>query len=110
MRRRNEHQVARRPRVERAVRENAGHAELRHLGDVLPSDQLPFIGQNRIDPGVVRAVADRVVIKIRHRLMQIVKYLRLPIKISVQDVARELQRQTHRIAIVVVRDVMSPVN
>ena len=65
----NEHQIAGRPRVKVSVCEDAGHAELRHLGDVVPSDHLPFVSQNWIDPRVVRLIADRVVIKIRNRLV-----------------------------------------
>src|SRR5205085_9895144 len=62
----DEHQIARRPRIEVAVREYARHSELRHLRDVVPADHLPFVGQNRIDPRVVWTITDRVVVEIRH--------------------------------------------
>ncbi len=42
--------------------------------------------------------------------MQIVQHLRLPIQIDVHDVARELERHAHRIAIVVVRDIVAPIH
>ena len=106
----DEHQVAGRPRVERAVREHAGHAELGHLRDVVPAHHLPFVGQNRVDPRVVRAVADGVVVEVRHGFVQVVQHLRLPADERVEDVARELQRQPHGVAIVIVRDVVAPVD
>ena len=109
VRRRDEHQVPRRPRVERAVREHAGHAEPRHLLHVVPADQLPLVGQQRVDPRVVRAVADRVVVEVRHRLMQVVQHLRLPVDVGVEDILRQLERHPHRVAVVVVRDVLAPV-
>ncbi len=68
--RRHEHQIARTPGIELAMREHAGHAELGQLLRVVPAELLPFVGQDRIDPGVVRAVADRVVIQERHRFVQ----------------------------------------
>ena len=69
--------------------ENSGHAELSHLGNVLPSDHVPFVGQDWIDPGVVRAITDGIVVKIRNRLVQIMQHLRFPVQIDVHDVARQ---------------------
>ena len=87
----NEHQIARRPGVECAVRENAGHAKLCHLRNVVPTNQLPFVGQDRIDPGVVWLVANRVVVKIGNRLVQVVKHLRFPTGKNVEYVARKFE-------------------
>ena len=42
--------------------------------------------------------------------MQVVQDDGFPIDIGVQDVARQLERQTHRVAIVVMRDIMAPVH
>ena len=86
VRRGDEHQIAGRPGVERAEREHAGHAHARHLVDVVPADHLPLVGEDRIEPGVVRTVADRVVVEIRHRLVQVVQHLRLPVDVGVQHV------------------------
>ena len=80
VRRGHEHQVAGRPRVERAEREDAGHAHARHLVHVVPADHLPLVGQDRIEPRVVRPVADRVVVEERPRLVQVVQHLRLPVR------------------------------
>ena len=91
------------------MREHAGHAELRHLLHVVPAEQLPLVGQDRIDPGVVRAVADRVVVEERHRFVQVVQHLGVPAEIGVEHVARQVQRQAHRVAVVVVGDVVTPV-
>ena len=106
----DEHQVARRPGVEHAVRENAGHAELGHVRDVAPADHFPFVGENRIDPGVEGAVARGVVVKIGNGFVQIVQHLRFPIHVGVQHVFGELERDAHGVAIVVVRDVLAPIN
>ena len=71
---------------------------------------MPLVGQNRIEPRVVGSVADRVVVQERARLVEVVQHLRLPAEIGVQHVLRQLERQRHRVAIVVVRDVVSPVH
>ncbi|MCG3160993.1 MAG: hypothetical protein JMDDDDMK_02089 [Acidobacteria bacterium] len=110
VRRGDEHQITRRPGVERAVSEDAGHSEFVHLADVVPADQMPFVGQYRINPRVVGLIADRVVVKVRHRFVQVVQHLRPPIRECVEHVSRQLQRHRHRIAVVVVRDIMAPVN
>ena len=110
VRRGDEHQITGRPGVECAVREHARHAELGHLRDVVPADHLPLVGEDRIQPRVVRPVADRVVVQVRHRLVQIVEHLRLPPDVGVQHVARQVQRQRHRVAVVVVGDVLAPVD
>ena len=38
------------------------------------------------------------------------EHLGLPAKVSIEHVTRQFQRQTHRVAIVVVRDVVAPVH
>ena len=85
-----EHEVAGRPGVEVAVGEDAWHAKGLHLGDVIPAELLPLVGEHGIDPGVVRAVADGVVVEEGHRFMQIMEDLGVPVEISVEDVAREV--------------------
>ena len=106
----HEHQVARRPGVERAAGEHARHAHARHLVDVVPADHVPFVGEDRIEPRVVRAVADGVVVEERARLVQVVQHLRLPVQVGVQHVLRQLERQAHRVAVVVVPDVVARVD
>ena len=110
MHRGHEHQVTRTPGVEPAVGEHAGHAELGQLTHVVPAKQLPFVDQDRIDPGVVGPVADGVVVQERHRFVQVVQYLRVPAQIGVEHVARQVQAQAHRVAVVVVGDVVTPVH
>ena len=110
VRRGDEHEIARRPGVELAVREHAGHAEPRHLLHLVPAEHLPFIGEQRIEPGVVRTIAHGVVVLVRDGLVEVVQHLRLPLDVRVEDVLRELQRQRHRVAIVIVADVMAPVD
>ena len=109
VRRGDEHQVAGRPGVEIAVREHAGHPVARHLLHVVPADHLPLVREQRVEPGVVRAVADGVVVHEGHRLVQVVQDLRLPVHEGLEDVLRELERHPHRVAIVVVRHVVAPV-
>src|SRR5262249_12474256 len=53
---------------------------------------------------------NRIVIQVRHRFVEIVKYLRLPASESLQDILRQLQSEPHRVAVVVVSDVMPPVD
>jgi len=106
----DEHQVAGRPGVEVPVREHAGHPEFGHLRHVVPPDHLPLVGEDRIDPGVVRAVADGVVVQIGHRFVQVVQHLRMPLHVRVQHVLGELERGAHCIAVIVVRDVFAPVD
>ena len=76
----------------------------------MPTDHLPLVGEDRIEPRVVGTVADGVVVEIRHRLVQVVQHLRLPFGIRVQHVARQVQRQRHGIAVVVVGHVLAPVD
>ena len=76
----------------------------------MPSDHLPLIGQNRIEPGVIRLVTDRVVVQIRHGLVQIMKDLSFPIDESPEYVLGEFQCHGHRVAIVVMRHVFAPIN
>ena len=109
VRRRHEHEIAGRPRIEVSVREDAGHPEPRHLLHVVPADHLPLVGEKRIEPGVVGPIADRIVVEIRNRLVQIVQHLRLPVEIHVENVFGQLERERHRVAVVVVRDVVPPV-
>ncbi len=106
----DEHQVSRGPRIKIPMRKNAGHAEARHIGDVAPAKDLPFVGQDRIDPGVERPVARSVVVEIRNRFVQIVQHLRLPADESVQDVLRQLQAYGHGVAVVVMRHVLAPIH
>ena len=106
----DEHQVAGRPRVEGAVGEGAGHAELRHLRHVVPAEHLPLVGEDRVDPRVVGPVADGVVVEVRHRLVQVVQHLHLLPDHEVDHVARERQRGGHRVAVVVVDHVLAPVD
>ena len=40
----NKHQIAGRPGIEAAVREDAGHPVFGHFIDVMPAYELPFIG------------------------------------------------------------------
>ncbi len=105
----DEHQVAGRPRVEGAVGERAGHAELGHLRHVVPAEQLPLVGEDGVHPRVVRPVADRVVVQIRHRLVQVVQHLHLLRHHEIDHVSREGKRGGHRVAVVVVDDVFAPV-
>ena len=65
VRRGNKHQVARRPGVKIAVRVHTGHSQTLHLIDVVPTDHLPFVGDDGIEPCIVRAIANRVVIQKR---------------------------------------------
>ena len=107
---RDEHQVARRPGIEIPVREDAGHPEFRHGGNVVPPDDLPFVRQNRVDPRIVGLVADGVVVEVRHGLMQVVQYLCFPTDIGVQNIFGELQGYSHGVAIVVMGDVFAPIH
>src|SRR6185437_13092445 len=103
------HQVAWGPGVEFAVGENAGHAELGHILHVAPAEDFPFIGENGIDPGVERAVAGRVVVEVGHGFVQVVQHLRVPRHKRVEHVAAQVEGHAHSVAIVVVRNVVAPV-
>src|SRR5665213_1174323 len=109
MRRSHEHQITRRPRIELTVCKHTRHSHACHFLNVVPAEHLPLVRKQRIQPCIVRAVTNGVVIQVRDRLMQIVKYHGAPADIRVQHVAREIKRQCHRITIVVVRDVVAPV-
>src|SRR5678809_1783870 len=41
--------------------------------------------------------------------MQVMKHLRMPADIGIQNISRELEREAHCVAVVVVRDVLAPV-
>ena len=104
--RREEHQVAGRPGVERAPRVDAGHAHPRHLVHVVPPDQMPLVGEDRVEPRVVGAVAHGVVVEERARLVEVVQHLRLPPDEGVEDGPRHGERQAHCVAVVVVPHVL----
>ena len=104
-----EHEVAGAPGVEVAVGEDAGHVERLHLGHVVPAHFGPLLREDGIDPGVVGAVADGVVVEERHRFMQVVQHLRMPADVGVEDVASQVEGHAHGVAVVVMRDVMAPV-
>ncbi len=107
--RRQEHQVAGTPGVELAVGEDAGHSHPRHLADVRPAKELPLVGQQRVDPGVVGTGAHRIVVEEGDRFVQVVENLRVPAEMCVEDVAGERERHPHGVAVVVVRHVATPV-
>jgi hypothetical protein len=68
-----------------------------------------MFGKDGIDPTVVRLVADGVVVEKGNRFMQVMQYLRVPCEIGVQHVARQGEVHGHGVAVVVVRDVVTPV-
>ena len=41
--------------------EDARHAKLRHLGNIVPANHLPLVSQDRIEPGVIWTIANGVV-------------------------------------------------
>ena len=110
MRRRNEHEIAWRPRIEAAEGKHARQTQSCQFLHIVPADNLPFIGEQRVDPRVVGSVTDRVVVEERTRFVQVVQYLRFVLDVRVEHVLRELERHAHRVAIVVVRDVVSPID
>ncbi len=71
---------------------------------------MPLVGEDRVEPRVVRAVAHGVVVEERARLVQVVQHLRLPPDVSVEHALRHLERQPHRIAVVVVPHVFPRVD
>ena len=91
------------------MRENAGHSHSRHLLHVVPPDHLPLVRQQRIEPRVVRPITDSIVVEVRHGLVQVVQYLRFPVDVGIEDILRQLESHRHRVAVVVVRDVVSPI-
>ena len=103
------HQVAGTPGIEIAVSKHSGHSEALHLGNIVPTQFCPLVGQSRIDPCVVGSIAYRVVVEKRNRLVQIVQHLRMPAKISVENVARQFEGHGHGVAVVIVRDIVSPI-
>ena len=105
-----EHQVARAPGVEIAVGEHPDHPELPHLGHVVPAEQLPLVGEQRIDPGVVGTVAHRIVIEEGDRFVEVVQHLGVPAEIGVEHLPGQRQGHPHGVAVVVVRHVVPPVD
>ena len=101
--------VVRRPAVVEAVRPDAGHAALRHLLDLVIGERLPLVDDDRIEPRVVRTGAGRGVEE-RHRLVQVVKHRRMIVEKRRHLVARQRQRHAQAVAVVVVRDVLAPVD
>src|SRR3546814_7074791 len=73
------------------------------------SDWSSDVCSSDVDPRVVRAGADGVVVQERVRLVQVVDHLRALADIGVEHGAAEVERQGHRVAVVVVRDVVAPV-
>ena len=101
--------VVRRPAVVEAVRPHAGQAALRELVDLLIGERVPLVDHDRVELVVVRAGAGARVQE-RHRLVQVVHDRRVPVQKAVHHVLRELLRQHHPVAVVVVRGVLAPVD
>ncbi len=89
--------------------ERARHAKTLHARHVVGSEHRPLANQDGIDPRIVRSITHGVVVEKRHGLVQVVKHLRMPLEIGVQNVFRKVKRHGHAIAIVVVGDIVAPV-
>ena len=105
----DEHEIPGAPGIELAVGEHARQSETGQGVDIVPAELLPFTDQQRIDPAVVRTGTDRVVIEERHRLVHVMQHLCVPASVGVDDIAGERQRGKHGVAVVVVGNVVAPV-
>ena len=101
--------VVRRPAVIKAVRPNAGHAALGHLFNFVIREQVPLIDHDGIEPRVVWTSSGRGVKK-GHGLVQVVQDRRMILKKCLHLVARQCERHSQAIAIVVVGHILAPVN
>ena len=103
------HHVVRRPAVVEAIRPHARQSALRQLLHLVPRHPLPFVDDERIDGGIVRTGAGGDVHE-RHRLVQVVEDLRVKVEERMQHVAAQRERQPEVVAIIVVGNVVAPVD
>ena len=101
--------VVRCPAIIEAVRPYSRHTSLGHLFDFVIGKQVPFVDDDWIEPRVIGTRAGRGVKK-GHRLVQIVQNRRMKFQESLHLITRERQRHAQPVAIIVVGDVMAPVN
>ncbi len=101
--------VVRHPAVVVVVGPHARHAALGQLHDLGLREQPPLVDLDRIDDGVVGpGPGGRV--EQRHRFVQIVPDLRVPLEERLQHHLREAQADADAVAVVVVLDVLAPVD
>ena len=90
------------------LREELTKAKL--FGQVLGEDEVVDSEDAAKSLIIVGTITDGVVVEIGNGFMQVVQHLSFPIDVGLQHVLRQLQRQTHRIPIVVMRHIMAPIN
>ena len=103
-----ENGVVRRPPVVESVRPDARQSAARELGYLLIRERVPLVD----DDGVVLVVVGSgagACVQEWNRLVKIVKNRRLPVQVRRHDVLRQLLRYDDRVAVVVVRGVLAPV-
>ena len=105
----NVEHIVRRPAIIEAMRPHPRHAALSHLFDFVIGEQIPFIDHDWIEPGIVWTSPGRGVKK-RHRLMQVMENRRMIFQKRLHLIARKRERHSQSVAIVIVGDVVAPVN
>jgi hypothetical protein len=91
------------------VRPDARQVAARELVDLVVGHAVPLVDHQRVERGVVRPGAGGDVDE-RHRLVQVVRDLRVVVEVGLQHVAAEGEGEAHVVAVVVVRDVVAPVD
>ena len=102
-------QIVRHPAVVVAVGEDAGDAALGHLGDLGAGQQPPFLRLDGVERRVVGPCPGGDV-EVGLRLVQVVQDGGMPLQHARGDVLGQLQVLAHAVAVVVVGDVLAPVD
>ena len=105
----SQNMIVRRPAVPEAVQPDAGQAAARELVHLVEAHAMPLVDHHRIERGVERAGAGGDVEE-RHRLVQVVHDLRVEVVVRLHGVLAEREGHADLVAVVVVRDVLAPVD
>ena len=105
----DEEHVVRHPAVVEAVGPDAGHVALGHLVDFGVGQRPPLVDRDRVEGLVVGPGAGGGVEVVRG-LVQVVQDRRLPLEERPVHVLGQLEHLAHRVAVVVVGDVLAPVH
>ena len=100
--------VVRGPAVVEALGPDAGDAQLGQLVDLAVGQEVPLVDGDGVEPGVVGAGARRDV-EVGDGLVEVVHDEGVEVEEDLHDVLAQLEGQAEVVAVVVVRDVLAPV-
>ena len=101
--------IARAPAVKKPVRPDPRNSAPGHLADLQEGELLPLVDRDRVEPGVEGA-GSRGGIEISDGFVEVVHDDRAPFEVGLDQVFAELQAQADGIPVVVMGDVLAPID